>query len=203
MPALSKITMLKLLGKLEVQKEDAQAGIPGQLFGKFQLGGLHLSGFHDPQRDAFKVAIAATSGARKDQVFIKNVFTVSGSSPPVLFCNPNCRLLVDDGVVVEFVITIDTKKKSTNQEEQAFYVGVVAASAAILFAVSLVAVAAVMSVYKKLCPAKQMIGLIQYNNQCDMQITEENKIEMGIQNQPQCTDVKQHRVKKPSSIYIV
>jgi len=207
MPALSKVTTLKFFGKLEVQKEDAFLAIPAQLFGKCQLGGLHLSGFQNAQRDAFSAAIAAASGAMKDQVFIKNVFTVSGRSRLL-----RRQLLVDNGVVVEFGITVDRssetdEKNSANQEEQEFYHVVAAAGTGMFFAAPLVTLAVVASVYSKCCSAKTRIGIVKDDDHFDMQntkeISKESKIEMGIKSQEQCIHVGQHHVKKSALVYVV
>merc|ERR1711924_580860 len=47
------------------------------LLGACQLSGLRLSDFQDAQRDAFKSAMAAGSGAMKEHVLIRNVFAKS------------------------------------------------------------------------------------------------------------------------------
>merc|ERR1712072_644114 len=77
MDAFSGVTEVKLVAKLDVQKADANTDTPTQLLGTCQLSGLRLSDFQDAQRDAFKSAMAAGSGAMKEHVLIQNVFAKS------------------------------------------------------------------------------------------------------------------------------
>merc|ERR1712222_98028 len=75
MDAFSGVTEVKLVAELNVQKADTDT--PTQLLGTCQLSGLRLSDFQDAQRDAFKSAMAASSGAMKEHVSIRNVFAKS------------------------------------------------------------------------------------------------------------------------------
>merc|ERR1712072_530644 len=77
MDAFSGVTEVKLVAELNVQKADANTDTPTQLLGTYQLSGLRLSDFQDAQRDAFKSAMAASSGAMKEHVSIRNVFAKS------------------------------------------------------------------------------------------------------------------------------
>merc|ERR1712032_1681597 len=73
MDAFSGVTEVKLVAELQKANTDT----PTQLLGTCQLSGLRLSDFQDAQRDAFKSAMAASSGAMKEHVSIRNVFAKS------------------------------------------------------------------------------------------------------------------------------
>jgi hypothetical protein len=77
MPAFEQVTAVKLISTLDIQNADAKSETPTQLLGKCQLSGIRLSEFLDPQRDAFKAAMAVSSGVVKEQVVIKGVFATS------------------------------------------------------------------------------------------------------------------------------
>merc|ERR1712032_77269 len=77
MDAFSGVTEVKLVAELNVQKADVNTDTPTQLLGTCQLSGLRLSDFQDAQRDASKSAMAASSGAMKEHVSIRNVFAKS------------------------------------------------------------------------------------------------------------------------------
>merc|ERR1719305_1566445 len=130
MDAFSGVTEVKLVAELNVQKADTDT--PTQLLGTCQLSGLRLSDFQDAQRDAFKSAMAASSGAMKEHVSIRNVFAKSSRR----------RLRVTTSqasnggdIVVDFAIMIvrdsSTEPPAAEEEESAkgLYVGHVAAIA--------------------------------------------------------------------------
>jgi len=99
MPAFQNVAAIQLVGELEVQNSDAKTEAPTQLSGSCQISGLRVSEFLEPQRDAFKSAMAASTGATKSQVVIKRV-SASNSARRHLR-----RLLADaDDILVEFAV---------------------------------------------------------------------------------------------------
>jgi len=107
MPAFSQVTAVKLVGNLDVKHEDANAKTPTQVVGKCQLSGLSVSEFLEPQRDAFKAAMAETSGAQKHQVVINDVSATSSR-------RRRLRRQLSNGLVVEFAIQFENENPSAD-----------------------------------------------------------------------------------------
>merc|ERR1712176_992127 len=97
-PAFQNVAAIKLVGKLQVQNSDAEAEAPTQLSGSCQISGLRVSEFLEPQRDAFKSAMAASTGATKSQVVITDVSANSARR------HLRRRRLLADDILVEFAI---------------------------------------------------------------------------------------------------
>jgi len=116
MDAFSGVTEVKLVANLNVQKADANTDTPTQLLGTCQLSGLRVSDFQDAQRDAFKSAMAASSGAMKEHVLIKNV---SAKSSRRRLRGLSDQASNGDGIVVDFAITIvrDSSTEPPAEEE--------------------------------------------------------------------------------------
>jgi len=128
MDAFSKVTGVKLTANLNVQKADADANTPTQLLGTCQLSGMRLSDFQDPQRDAFKSAMAISSGAMKEHVLIRNVF--ASSSRRRLLRETTTGQTSNGDVVVDFAITIardSTTETPSKAEPQGLSAAAVAA----------------------------------------------------------------------------
>merc|ERR1712025_543500 len=111
MPAFSQVTAVKLVGNLDVKHEDANAKTPTQVVGKCQLSGLSVSEFLEPQRDAFKAAMAETSGAQKHQVVINDVSATSSRRRQL-------RRQLSNGLVVEFAIQFENPSADSAPEPQ-------------------------------------------------------------------------------------
>merc|ERR1712036_204508 len=130
MDAFSGVTEVKLVAQLNVQKADANTDTPTQLLGTCQLSGLRLSDFQDAQRDAFKSAMAAGSGAMKEHVLIRNVFAKSSRRR---LRGTTSQASNGGAIVVDFAIMIvrDSSTQPPAEEESAnrLYVGHVAAIA--------------------------------------------------------------------------
>merc|ERR1719263_2027437 len=107
MSAFEQVTAVKLVAAIDVQNADANTEAPTQLVGKCQLSGIALSEFLEPQREAFKSAMAASSGATKDQVVI---FAHSGRRHLLrrqLLPANNAEGLSAGDLLVEFAIIIE------------------------------------------------------------------------------------------------
>lgn len=160
--AFDKVTAVKLVANLDVKPADAKAETPTQLEGKCQISGLKLSDFQESQRDAFKTVMAATSGAKKEQVLIKNVFDISARSRFL-----RRQLSEGDkgasGVIVEFAITIERDSKSNeayiSQEKQGLSPGVIAAVVIIsVIATAAVATGAILYACRKITTKRNRVG---------------------------------------------
>merc|ERR1711934_196938 len=145
--AFDKVTAVKLGANLDVKQADTKAETPAQLEGKCQISGLKLSDFRDSQRDAFKTVMAATTGAKKEQVLIKNVFAISARSRSLrrqLSEGDKGAKTSNGGLIVEFAITIerDSKpKESYNSQEKEGLSGGVIAAVVIMSVIATTAVA--------------------------------------------------------------
>merc|ERR1711907_7716 len=115
MDAFSGVTEVKLVANLNVQKADANTDTPTQLLGTCQLSGLRVSDFQDAQRDAFKSAMAASSGAMKEHVLIKNV---SAKSSRRRLRGLSDQASNGDGIVVDFAITIARESSTEPPAEE-------------------------------------------------------------------------------------
>merc|ERR1712032_1369207 len=158
MDAFSGVTEVKLVAELNVQKADTDT--PTQLLGTCQLSGLRLSDFQDAQRDAFKSAMAASSGAMKEHVSIRNVFAKSSRR----------RLRVTTSqasnggdIVVDFAIMI-VRDSSTEppaaEEEESPNAGHVAAIAGFSILAVLLTLAIVFFLLRKYCAKKSQVGFV-------------------------------------------
>jgi len=159
MDAFSKVTGVKLTANLNVQKADTDANTPTQLLGTCQLSGLRLSDFQDPQRDAFKSAMASSSGAMKEHVLIRNVF--ASSSRRRLLRGTTTGQTSDGDVVVDFAITIardSTTETPSKAEPQGLSAGVVAAIVISCILVVLITAAVVLLVLRKFFAKKSQVG---------------------------------------------
>jgi len=115
MDAFSGVTEVKLVANLNVQKADANTDTPTQLLGTCQLSGLRVSDFQDAQRDAFKSVMAASSGAMKEHVLIKNV---SAKSSRRRLRGTTDQASNGDGIVVDFAITIARESSTETPAEE-------------------------------------------------------------------------------------
>merc|ERR1712032_358971 len=160
MDAFSGVTEVKLVAALNVQKADANTDTPTQLLGTCQLSGLRLSDFQDAQRDAFKSAMAASSGAMKEHVSIRNVFAKSSRR----------RLRVTTSqasnrgdIVVDFAIMI-VRDSSTEppaaEEEESPKAAHIAAIVGFSILAVLLTVAIVFFVLRKYCAKKSQVGFV-------------------------------------------
>jgi len=160
MDAFSKVTGVKLVANLNVQKADANADTPTQLLGTCQLSGISLSDFQDPQRDAFKSAMAASSGATKEHVLIRNVF--AGSSRRQL--RGTSGQTSNGDVVVEFAIMIvrdSATEPPAEEESQGLAAGHVAAIVVSSIVVVLIAAALVFFLLRKFYAKKSQVGFVK------------------------------------------
>merc|ERR1712100_398243 len=161
MDAFSGVTEVKLVAELNVQKADANADTPTQLLGTCQLSGLRLSDFQDAQRDAFKSAMAASSGAMKEHVLIRNVSAKSSRR----------RLRATTGqtsnggdIVVDFAITIvrdsSTQPPAEEESPKRLYKGHVAAIVGSSILVVLLTVGIVLFVLRKHFAKKSQVRFV-------------------------------------------
>merc|ERR1712176_1407365 len=162
MDAFSGVTEVKLVAELNVQKADADANTPTQLLGTCQLSGLRLSDFQDAQRDAFKSAMAASSGAMKEHVLIRNVF--AKSSRRRLRATTSQASNGGD-IVVDFAIMIvrDSSAEPPAAEEESakgLSAGHVAAIAGSSILAVLLTVVVVLYVLRKYCAKKSQVGFV-------------------------------------------
>jgi hypothetical protein len=162
--AFDKVTAVKLVANLDVKQADTKAETPTQLEGKCQISGLKLSDFRDSQRDAFKAVMAATTGAKKEQVLIKNVFAISARSRSLrrqLSEGDKGAETSNGGLIVEFAITIerDSKPKESYQEKEGLSRGVIAAVVIMsVIATTAVATGAILYAYRKISTKKNRVG---------------------------------------------
>jgi len=163
MDAFSGVTEVKLVAELNVQKADANTDTPTQLLGTCQLSGLRLSDFQDAQRDAFKSAMAASSGAMKEHVLIRNVFAKSSRRR---LRGTTSQASNGGDIVVEFAIMIvrdsSTEPPAAEEEESAkgLYAGHVAAIAGSSILIVLLTVGIVLFVLRKYCAKKSQVGFV-------------------------------------------
>jgi len=162
MDAFSGVTEVKLVAELNVQKADANADTPTQLLGTCQLSGLRLSDFQDAQRDAFKSAMAASSGAMKEHVLIRNVFAKSSRRRLRVTTSQASN---GGAIVVDFAIMIvrDSSTEPPAAEEESakgLQAGHVAAIAVSSVFTVLLAVAIVLFVLRKYCAKKSQVGFV-------------------------------------------
>jgi hypothetical protein len=161
MDAFSGVTEVKLVAELNVQKADTNTDTPTQLLGTCQLSGLRLSDFQDAQRDAFKSAMAASSGAMKEHVLIRNVFAKSSRR----------RLRATTGqtsnggdIVVDFAITIvrdsSTEPPAEEESPKGLGAGHVAAIVGSSILTVILTVAIVLFVLRKFCAKKSQVGFV-------------------------------------------
>merc|ERR1712174_168842 len=90
---------------------------------------MRLSDFQDPQRDAFKSAMAISSGAMKEHVLIRNIFA-SSSRRRLLRETTTTGQTSNGDVVVDFAITIardSTTETPSKAEPQGLSAAAVAA----------------------------------------------------------------------------
>jgi len=162
--AFNKVTAVKLVENLDVKQADTKAETPTQLEGKCQIRGLQLSDFQDLQRDAFKTVMAATSGAKKEQVLIKNVFAISARSRSLrrqLSDGDKDAKTSNGGLIVEFAITIerDSKPKEASKSQDGLAPGVVATVVIMsIVATILVATGVILFVYRKVSTKNIRVG---------------------------------------------
>merc|ERR1712187_757210 len=172
MPALHQVTAMQLVGKLEVQKADAKTEAPTQLSGECRLSGIRLSQFLTPQRDAFRAAVAASSGATQDQVVITNVY---GNSPGRRHLRRRRLMpeteaettkaagLSDDEVLVEFAITIErdsaTTQKVSSGEQSMSAATVVLITIMCIVILLLIVAGAVVFAYRRLHAKDSRVGV--------------------------------------------
>jgi len=161
MDAFSGVTEVKSMAKLNVQKADANTDTPTQLLGACQLSGLRLSDFQDAQRDAFKSIMAASSGAMKEHVLIRNVFAKSSRRR---LRGTTGKTSNGGDIVVDFAITIvrDSSTQSPAEEEspKGLYAGHVAAIAGSSILTVLLTVWIVLFVLRKYCAKKSQVGFV-------------------------------------------
>jgi hypothetical protein len=159
MDAFSGVTEVKLVADLNVQKADTNTDTPTQLLGTCQLSGLRLSDFQDAQRDAFKSAMAASSGAMKEHVLIRNVFAKSSRR----------RLRGTTGqtsnggdIVVDFAIMIvrdsSTEPPAEEESPKGLGAGHVAAIVGSSILTVILTVAIVLFVLRKFGAKKSQVG---------------------------------------------
>jgi len=163
MDAFSGVTEVKLVAELNVQKADADTDTPTQLLGTCQLSGLRLSDFQDAQRDAFKSAMAASSGAMKEHVSIRNVF--AKSSRRRLLRGTTSQASNGGDIVVDFAIMIvrDSSAEPPAAEEESakgLSAGHVAAIAGSSILAVLLTVVVVLYVLRKYCAKKSQVGFV-------------------------------------------
>lgn len=162
MDAFSKVTGVKLTANLNVQKADADANTPTQLLGTCQLSGMRLSDFQDPQRDAFKSAMAISSGAMKEHVLIRNVF--ASSSRRRLLRGTTTGQTSNGDVVVDFAITIardSTTETPSKAEPQGLSAAAVAAIVISSVLVVLITAAVVLIALRKFFSKKSQVGFVK------------------------------------------
>lgn len=162
MDAFSKVTGVKLMANLNVQKADADTNTPTQLLGTCQLSGMRLSDFQDPQRDAFKSAMASSSGAMKEHVLIRNVF--ASSSRRRLLQGTTTGQTPNGDVVVDFAITIardSTTETPSKAEPQGLSAAAVVAIVISSVLVVLITAAVVLIVLRKFFSKKSQVGFVK------------------------------------------
>merc|ERR1712046_61288 len=130
--------------------------------GTCRLSGLRLSDFQDAQRDAFKSAMAASSGAMKEHVLIRNVFAKSTRRR---LRGTTSQASNGGGIVVDFAIMIvrDSSTEPPAAEEESskgLQAGHVAAIAVSSVFTVLLAVAIVLFVLRKYCAKKSQVGFV-------------------------------------------
>merc|ERR1712036_166268 len=163
MDAFSGVTEVKLVAELNVQKVDANADTPTQLLGTCQLSGPRLSDFQDAQRDAFKSAMAASSGAMKEHVLIRNVFAKSSRRR---LRGTTSQASNGGDIVVDFAIMIvrdsPTEPPAAEEEESAkgLYAPHIAAIVGFSILAVLLTVAIVFFVLRKYCAKKSQVGFV-------------------------------------------
>jgi len=163
MDAFSKVTGVKLTANLNVQKADADANTPTQLLGTCQLSGMRLSDFQDPQRDAFKSAMAISSGAMKEHVLIRNIFA-SSSRRRLLRETTTTGQTSNGDVVVDFAITIardSTTETPSKAEPQGLSAAAVAAIVISSVLVVLITAAVVLIALRKFFSKKSQVGFVK------------------------------------------
>jgi len=160
MDAFSEVTEVKLVADLNVQKADANTDTPTQLLGTCQLSGLRLSDFQDPQRDAFKSAMASTSGAMKEHVLIRNVFAKSSRRR----LRGTTGQTSNSDIVVDFAIMIvrdsSTEPPADEEPQKGLSAGHVAAIVGSSILTVSLAVAMVLFVLRKFCGEKSQVGFV-------------------------------------------
>jgi len=159
MDAFSEVTGVKLVASLNVQKADTNTNTPTQLLGTCQLSGLRLSDFQDPQRDAFKSAMAGSSGAMKEHVLIRNVFARSSRRR----LRGTTGQTSNGDVVVDFAIMIvgdSSTKPPAEEESQGLSAGSVAAIVISSILTVFLAVVVVFFVLRKFFAKKSQVGFV-------------------------------------------
>merc|ERR1712227_715984 len=152
---------LKLVANLNVQKADANTDTPTQLLGTCQLSGLRVSDFQDAQRDAFKSAMAASSGTMKEHVLIRNVFAKSSRRR---LRGDTTQTSNGGAIVVDFATTIarDSSTEPPAEEEapKGLAAGYVAAIVGSSILTVLLVVAVVLFVLRKYCAKRSQVGSV-------------------------------------------
>jgi len=161
--AFSKATAVKLFGKLDVQAANANAKTPTRLMGQCQISGLKLSEFLQPQRDAFKSAIAASSGAMEEQVFINNVFSTTFVSSTRRRLRGDNRRLAAQNIVVEFSIVVNPESESDEQnDDEGLPAGaVVLIVLCILLGIGLIVMAVVIFYWRLKKKQQEQVGVMK------------------------------------------
>lgn len=197
--AFSQVTAVKLVDKLNIKGADAHADTPTQLVGKCQISGLHLSDFLEPQRDAFKSAMATTSGAAKDQVFIRNVFALSARRR----LRGNSGQPTSADIVVEFSIAVerDSDTEPASKEDQRLSAGVIVAVVISAMATVFMAAFVVVFTSRKLRAKHLRIGLI--NKQIPMQNTKHSSNDKSIELSCTMTCSDSNIVRKLSNLSVI
>jgi len=160
MDAFSKVTGVKLVANLNVQKGDTNADALTQLLGSCQLSGIRLSDFQKSQRDAFMSAMADSSGAMKEHVSILNVFDRSNRRQ---LRGTTTEQTSNGDVIVNFAITIvrdAATEPPAEDESQGLAAGYVAAIVvSSILAVSIVA-AVVFLLLRKFYEKGSQVGFV-------------------------------------------
>jgi len=165
MDAFSKVTAVKLVANLNVQKGDTNADALTELLGSCQLSGIRLSDFQKSQRDAFISAMADSSGAMKEQVSIRNVFARSSRRQ---LRGTTTEQTSNGDVIVNFAITIvrdAATEPPAEDESQGLAAGYVAAIVvSSILAVSILA-AVVFLLLRKFYEKRSQVGFVGKHKQ--------------------------------------
>jgi len=162
MPAFHNVAAVELIGTLEVQNADAETDAPTQLSGSCRLSGIRLSEFLEPQRAAFKSAMAASSGAMEAQVVINDVSDNSARR----HLRRRRLLLAGGDLVVQFAIVVerhaDPETSSPPAAAQGLSPPAIAAITLVSISVALLlCAAAVVTTYMKLRGRGVRVGVVK------------------------------------------
>merc|ERR1712157_454253 len=146
------VTAVKLVVKFEVKHADANTENPTELVGKCQLSGLSVSEFLEPQRDAFKATMAASSGAKKDQVLIKGVTDTSAGRRL-----RGRQLSNKPALLVDFAIRIERAKPAP--AKQGLSPGAIAATVVSVIVILALGVGAVLIICRKTSTKNARVGV--------------------------------------------